>query len=72
MATTPQQYRERRKWTREQLAVRAGVTSRTVAHIESGRACTTTVLVKVAHALGLSRGEFFKAWNAVHSRAAAK
>lgn len=46
------QYRERRNWTVDQLADRAGIAPRTIARIEAGHDAQVSTLIAVAEALG--------------------
>ncbi len=47
------EFREKLKWTQEELAKVSGVSRATIAGLESGAVtvCTTTTLVKIAKAL---------------------
>lgn len=43
--------RERQEWTQEKLATEAGLTSRTIINVESGKGINLGTLTKIADAL---------------------
>jgi transcriptional regulator with XRE-family HTH domain len=50
--TNVKQFRERRGWTVDELAERAGIAPRTVARIEAGHDAQVSTFIAVAEALG--------------------
>lgn len=48
------QARKKLGWSQEQLAQKAGVSRPTVARVETGNDVTTTTIIKLARALGLT------------------
>jgi transcriptional regulator with XRE-family HTH domain len=54
------QARKARGWTREQLAIEAGVSFTTVANVERGAGATVGTIQKFAEALGVSLADLFK------------
>jgi DNA-binding XRE family transcriptional regulator len=47
------EHRKRKGLTREQLAFKAGVTTRTIVYIEAGRDCLLSTALDIAAALGV-------------------